>query len=146
MMTKEKPRDFNKQFDVVGCIAEYEGKFILLRRNLYKANGGKWGLPAGKLEEGESKIEAILRETKEETGLVLTEEGVAYFDSWFVRNDSIDFEWHMYATKINSEPIIEINPEEHLEYLWVTPFEAMQMDLIHDLPESIELFYNKAIY
>ncbi len=68
-MTKEKPIDFNKQFDVIGCFVEHDGKFLLLCRHPHKANGGKWGLPAGKMDTDESAIQAVLRETQEETGL-----------------------------------------------------------------------------
>lgn len=53
---------------VVGCFLEYEGKFVLLHRHAHKPNGGTWGLPAGKVEPGESDTAAVLRELWEETG------------------------------------------------------------------------------
>ena len=51
---------------VVGCIPEYNGKLLLARRNI-EPRKGKWTLPAGFLENGESVQEGALRETLEET-------------------------------------------------------------------------------
>lgn len=143
MMTKEKPIDFNKRFDIVGCFVEHDGKFLLLCRHPHKASGGKWGLPAGKMDMGENTLQAVLRETQEETGLALPGESVEYYDSLYVRDGDFDIEWHMFATKLNDQPTVTISPHEHSDYRWVTPEESLQMDLIHDLPESIRLFYKK---
>ena len=40
-------------------------EFLLLRHS----NGGHWGFPKGRIEPGETELEAALRETREETGL-----------------------------------------------------------------------------
>ena len=141
MMSKAKPVGFNKRFDIVGCFVENDGKFLLLRRHPHKASGDKWGLPAGKMDPGEEKKQAVLREVEEETGLKLPEPQVGYFDSLYVRDGDFDIEWHMFSIKLDSLPKVKTNSHEHSEFTWVTPIEALQMNLIHDLPESIELFY-----
>ena len=47
-----------------GCVVEDdEGNRLLIRRN------GRWDLPKGKVEAGETLLQAALRETEEETGL-----------------------------------------------------------------------------
>ena len=51
---------------VVGCIPELNGQILLCKRNI-EPRKGKWTLPAGYLENGESVQEGALRETKEET-------------------------------------------------------------------------------
>ena len=142
MIYKDRPLDFNKRFDIVGCFLQYNGKFVLLRRQAHKVNGDKWGLPAGKKEDGESIDQAVLREIKEETGLELLPSSVSYFSSLYVRDGSFDIEWHMFFANFQVEPKITINPNEHCEFRWVTSGEAKGMaDLIHDLKESIELFH-----
>jgi len=61
---------------VVGAIViilDSQDRVLLLRRtpgNYWAA--GQWGFPGGKLEPGESAKEAAIRETKEESNLVVT--------------------------------------------------------------------------
>lgn len=50
---------------VIGCIAEWNGDILLCRRAI-EPRHGFWTLPAGFMENGESTIEAALRETREE--------------------------------------------------------------------------------
>ena len=142
-MSKERPADFNKRFDIVGCFLEHDNKFLLLRRQPNKANGDAWGLPAGKKEDDESMEQAVLREVEEETGIKLTASDIKYFDSLYVRNGDFDIEWHMFSTQLDSLPVVTCNPHEHSEFCWVSSNEALKMPLIHDLPESIEIFYKK---
>ena len=50
---------------VIGCIAEWEEKILLCRRAI-EPRHGFWTLPAGFMENGESTVQAALRETYEE--------------------------------------------------------------------------------
>ena len=50
---------------VVGCIPEWEDKILLCRRSI-EPMSGKWTLPAGYLENGETVTEGAKRETFEE--------------------------------------------------------------------------------
>lgn len=47
-------------------ILDAEGRVLVARRNLAKTFGGLWEFPGGKLEDGESAAEAIVRELREE--------------------------------------------------------------------------------
>jgi len=51
---------------VVGCIPELKGQVLLCKRNI-EPRKGKWTLPAGYLENGESVQQGAVRETLEET-------------------------------------------------------------------------------
>ena len=57
------------------CYIEKDGKYLMLHRvkKEVDANKDKWIGVGGKFEEGESPEECILRETREETGLTLTD-------------------------------------------------------------------------
>lgn len=52
---------------VVGCIPEWENKILLCRRAI-EPRYGRWTIPAGYLENGETLIEGTKRETLEEAG------------------------------------------------------------------------------
>jgi ADP-ribose pyrophosphatase YjhB (NUDIX family) len=52
---------------VVGCIVEYGGRVLLCRRAIDPCYG-KWTLPAGYLENGETVESGAERETREEAG------------------------------------------------------------------------------
>ena len=71
------------------CYIEKNGKYLMLHRVKKEndANRDKWIGIGGKFEDGESPEECILRETKEETGLTLTDyryRGIVTFvsDKW----------------------------------------------------------------
>ena len=62
--------------DVVAAVIESEGKYLIARRAVHKAQGGKWEFPGGKVEENESFEDALVREFMEEFGVRLSVDGV----------------------------------------------------------------------
>ena len=52
-----------------------DNKILMVQENK-EGIKGKWNMPAGKLEDGESIIEAAIRETKEETNLNVSIKGL----------------------------------------------------------------------
>jgi len=67
---------------VVGAVVADAGRVLLLRRRPDDFLGGMWEIPSGKVEEGETLLEALHRETAEETGLAVRQvDGyVGHFD------------------------------------------------------------------
>lgn len=53
---------------VVHAVAERDGALLLVRRAEHLSEGGRWGLPGGFLDRGETLAEGVLRELLEETG------------------------------------------------------------------------------
>lgn len=57
-----------------------EGKVLLVRHEVGAGHlSGVYGLPAGKIHDGESEISAAIRELQEETGLTTTPESLVEF-------------------------------------------------------------------
>lgn len=54
----------------VGAVVEHEGRVLLVRRGSEPLKG-HWTLPGGMLEVGEALTEGVVREVREETGLVV---------------------------------------------------------------------------
>ncbi len=64
-------------FTVVNAEASDEAAFLLTRRPKYlNRHGGQYALPGGRLDDGESAIEAALRELHEEIGILISEKYV----------------------------------------------------------------------
>ena len=57
--------------NVVGTLPVYKDKILLCKRAI-EPRKGKWTLPAGFMENGESSLEGAIRETKEEAGAEVT--------------------------------------------------------------------------
>ena len=53
---------------VSAVIFDRRGRLLLQQRS----DGGQWGLPGGSVEIGESVASAVIREVREETGLIVT--------------------------------------------------------------------------
>tara|TARA_R110000824_G_scaffold206188_1_gene391207 strand:- start:2091 stop:2489 length:399 start_codon:yes stop_codon:yes gene_type:complete len=108
-----------------------EGHILLLKRSPQSRFApDKWGLPGGKIEKGETPLEAAVRETKEETQLVVRDViplGVindvveAFFTDHYDGNVEIDF--------------------EHSDWKWVVPSELNNYDLapsVMDIYEKVK--------
>lgn len=52
----------------VGGVVIRDGEVLLVRR-AYPPRAGEWSLPGGRLELGESLVEGVRREVREETGI-----------------------------------------------------------------------------
>ena len=142
MIYREKPNDFNQKFEIVSCFFERDGKFLLLLRNDSKPQGNTWGVPAGKVEQGESLDQAICRELEEETGYKILSGLPKSTHTLFVRYPEYDFFYHMYQFSLDQDYSVQIDQRAHKEFRWVSPEEALKMNLIMDLDSCVELFYN----
>lgn len=64
-----------KTIEVVAALIAFGGGFLACQRPAHKARGLLWEFPGGKVEPGETKAEAIIRECREELGLELSVHG-----------------------------------------------------------------------
>lgn len=141
MIYRTLPEGFAPSFEVVSCFIEAQREVLFLLRQDHKSEGGRWGVPAGKIENGETTLRALVREIKEETGLDLLADEIRYFEQVYVRYPGYDFIYHMFHVVLDSRPDIKINPAEHKEFCWAVPREALGMDLIQDEDVCIKLLY-----
>ena len=65
----------NPPTTVYAFIRDHDGRYLVLQR-ADEPYAGKWDLPGGFVEAGESPVEALLREVAEETGLTIEILGV----------------------------------------------------------------------
>lgn len=141
MIYEVPPDGFQPKFEVVSCYVEHEGKLLLLHRCAHKIEGNTWGVPAGKVVIGEDISQAMLRELREETGIVASKVSMEHLIKVFVRYPTYDFTYHMFRLPVVDRPTIRLAPAEHQDYTWATPAHALSMNLIRDLDACIRMFY-----
>jgi len=56
---------------VGAVIKDGDGRLLLIKRG-HEPGKGQWSVPGGRIEPGETDQEALVRETREETGLIVT--------------------------------------------------------------------------
>jgi 8-oxo-dGTP pyrophosphatase MutT (NUDIX family) len=73
----------------VACLAERDGRFLLVEETI----GGHTVInqPAGHLEEGESLVQAVIRETLEETGWVFEPQALVGIYRWRSPGENLTF-------------------------------------------------------
>ncbi len=142
MIYLEKPEGFNSKFDCVACYCIHDGKFLILRRHKDKEEGEKYGLPAGKVHEGESLKQAVVREVKEETSIDIHDP--KFFKSVYVRYPGYDFMFHMFYIYLDENYDVKVKSDEHHDFRWVTYEEIQKLDnLMLGFKEVLEMFNNE---
>jgi molecular chaperone GrpE len=112
---------------VKGVVLRDDGKILLLKRSKKSLNPGKWDLPGGTLEKGETLEEALLREIEEETGLEVEVGeiiGTAEFNKES-KNFSEEKRGLRYLTYYSGDDEVELS-EEHQDFKWLTVDEALE--------------------
>ena len=57
--------------DVVAALVVENGKFMICQRPAHKARGLLWEFVGGKVEQGETREQALVRECREELGVIV---------------------------------------------------------------------------
>lgn len=123
------------------------GMYILNNKSdlfLFKSPkwNGKWVVPGGHIEWGETAQEAVIRETKEETGLSVSDiEFLCYYESmptnteFYKSKHMVFLDFRMLATSSS----VTLN-NEGTEYQWIKPKEALKLDLESFTRKTIEKY------
>jgi 8-oxo-dGTP diphosphatase len=107
---------------VLAAVVERDGEYLICQRPVHKRHGGLWEFPGGKIETGESHLEAARRELSEELQVSVLSVGPAVFA---VADPGSDFLIEFVPASINGSP----QRIEHKDLRWLS---------LRDLP-SLEL-------
>ena len=104
--------------EVVAALIWDKDKFMICQRPVHKARGLLWEFVGGKVEPGETKAQALIRECQEELAITLSV-GDIFID---VMHEYPDITVHL--TLFNAT-IVEGVPQkiEHNDIKWITPGE-----------------------
>lgn len=109
--------------EVVAALIRDKGRFLICQRPAHKTRGLLWEFVGGKVERGESKEQALIRECREELDITLSV-GETFMD---VIHEYPDLTVHL--TLFNAI-IAEGTPKmlEHNDIRWITPAEIPLYD------------------
>ncbi|MGW3632508.1 (deoxy)nucleoside triphosphate pyrophosphohydrolase [Streptomyces sp. NPDC005122] len=116
---------------VVGGALLRDGRLLAARRSAPPELAGRWELPGGKVEAGEAPEAALVRELREELGVV-TEAVRRVPGEWPLRAPYVLRVWtaRLLPGSDDPEPL-----EDHDELRWLTPDEIWDVDwLDQDVP------------
>lgn len=108
---------------VMAAIIQHNGRILLCQRKT-GALAGKWEFPGGKLENGESPEECLVREVREELGVEIAVERI--YKAVNMHYNHGDFLLLSYLTRYVSG---EITLMVHQDYAWVEPQRLIDYDL-----------------
>ena len=143
MLFFERPDDFKNPIEVVGCHCVHDGTFLLLKRHPEKIYGNVWGAPSGKVDPGETFSQAMLRELYEETDIAVSESQLHLFKTCYVTyTDGKNYIYHLFDVIFDKKPSVTVHEKEHTEFCWVTPQQALALDLIEEEDAVIHLYFD----
>lgn len=100
-----------------GLVQSDEGKYLFIKRN------GRWDLPKGKLEEGERKRDAAVREVEEECGITVKRLGnklIKTYHVYEIKGKAVLKISHWYAmTSKSKQKLIPQIEEGITEVKWI---------------------------
>lgn len=114
-----------KTIEVVAGIIENNGKILCMQRDQGKHDyiSFKWEFPGGKIEIGETKEQALVRELQEE--MELDVEVVEHFLD--IEHQYPDFIIKMYCFRCNTEDL-NFKLNVHKDFKWLPKEELLTLD------------------
>lgn len=130
--------NFPKDIEVIGSaiIENNDGKILLVKSPKWP---DKWVMPGGHIEPGERIADAALREAEEETGLKLKAIEIISFGELINSQDfhrPAHFIYFDLLCRLESGEL-KLDNRELTEYKWVSPEDALKMDLAESYDKTI---------
>lgn len=125
---------------VRAVIVRDDGKILLIRESEKYEGGTQIGLydfPGGKIEIGESFIDAIKREVDEEVGLEIEIEDPFYVDEWspVIKGEKIQIIAIFFRCKALTKDVVLESNFDH--YIFISPNEALSLPLMKETEIAI---------
>lgn len=116
-----------KHLNVVAAIIIHNGQILCMQRGQAKQDyvSYKYEFPGGKIEAGEARTEALMRELREEMNIEVTIAEEDYFMT--INHTYPDFEltMHSYICYVDTKNFVR---REHVNHQWVVPQELKTLE------------------
>lgn len=124
---------------VKALVVDDAGRILLIRRaDNAGTDPGRWDLPGGKIDYGESLTDALVREAREETGLTVNV-GQPIHTGHFIKEPfwvtCITFECRVEAGEIRLS-------HEHGDFAWIEPSDIVGRTYARGIREPLDAYQN----
>jgi len=119
-------------------------KILLSRRFQTGYEDGKYSLPAGHIEEGETLTEGTIREVKEEVGVIVLPQDLKLVHVMHRKSDDIRMDFFFSVHHWTTEPE-NMEPEKCDELSWF-PLDSLPSNTIPYIRSAIENYQRNEIY
>lgn len=129
---------------VGGIIRDAEGKILFVKSPKWN---NKWIMPGGYIAPGETMAQAAIRECESETGLKL--KPIALIDCSELINPEdfyrpVHFISLRWLLEVADQAKVKLKGNDLVEYNWVTPKEALKLDMVKFYKPTIERYLEYA--
>ncbi len=107
---------------VLAAVITHEGRYLVCQRPLHKRHGGLWEFPGGKIEPGESLLDAANRELTEELNVTAVSVGAPIYQ---ILDEGSPFVINFVPSEIAGVPTCL----EHAEIRWASLEDLQRLDL-----------------
>lgn len=133
--------DKQKHIVALTAVIVNNGRVLVMQRGEDEiAFPGKWGFPGGKVEQGETPLEALKREVIEEVGIEASDFKLLT-DFTFIRPDGHNVVGFAFTTNVDDDKVVLHSDFQN--HKWVTLDEMKQLDvsvpeLIHEAEKALK--------
>ncbi|HSO57698.1 MAG TPA: NUDIX hydrolase [Paenisporosarcina sp.] len=110
---------------VAGLVINHIGEWLVVKKR-YGGLEGKWSLPDGFVEPGETMDQAVVREVQEETGIEIMVQGLIGFRTGVIRGDMSDNMAIFICSTTHFEQLLVPQLKEVYEARWMSPITLSQ--------------------
>jgi 8-oxo-dGTP diphosphatase len=96
-------------------IVRQDNRILIVQRAAADSGGGTWECPGGKIDFGEQPEDSLIREIREETGLTVNVDKIAYASSILTHPNRQVILLVYFCTAVTNSVTLS---EEHDAYLW----------------------------
>ncbi len=118
----EKPEKGMYYVSVAIALENIDGTFLLQKRSIKK--GGLWGTITGHPKSGETSLDGIITEIKEEMGLEVPRENIKLFKTIQTKDDFVDF---YYSKCFIPKEKIKLQEEEVADYMFASKEKVLEL-------------------
>ena len=148
--TRESPFLLSKREEtklITHTLIEKNGQYLLIKRSKIKRGlpnvyPSYWDIPGGSVEENELPREAALREAMEEVNQKIRIDKIIHEDSQFDASKDTVFTRLVYEARIIEQRDILLDPEEHIDFIWLSSLEDLEGELV--VPYLIDIFADRS--